>query len=301
LLLNPSLDRKIQDIVVEFGNARFQDVADRFVVEGLPVSSTELKSIWRFTIGGGVLWDAPVYEQFFRTVRAINWMRPRERRLRVLLGDPPFDHTKVQSERDREYVLSAQRQRDSHYADLVEREVLKKGRRALLIAGSGHLLKGVHPNNDPHGRDAGTLLAERHPGSLFVVDPLIVPPGADDHALLRRVRAAVAEWPRPSLAHLEGTWLGDTIESARPWINSQAYRAIDTSFLRYGAQADAVLYLGPSEVLTASRPAPEVYGEGPYRDELTRLSQVMGALGRPTDFLAEGLRRARGGASWFDQ
>ena len=40
-------------------------------------------------------------------------------------------------------------QRDAHYAGVVEREVLAKGGRALLIAGDGHLLRGLTADHYP--------------------------------------------------------------------------------------------------------------------------------------------------------
>ena len=84
LLFHPDLPGKITDIVVEFGNSRYQDLADRFVLECRPVANVELRQIWRQI--GDPSWNAPVYEQFFHTVRAINWMQPPTRRIRVLLS-----------------------------------------------------------------------------------------------------------------------------------------------------------------------------------------------------------------------
>ena len=70
---------------------------------------------------------------------------------------------------------------------------------------------------------------------------------------------------------------------------------------RYGAQADAVLYLGPAERLTASRAEPAIYHWGDYPRELQRLSRIATDLGHPTDLVAEGLRRAERPPSWFAQ
>jgi hypothetical protein len=297
LLFHPDLPRQLTDVVVEFGNARHQAVADRFVLEGRPVADADLQPIWRHTVGGGVLWDAPAYAQFFRTVRAVNWARPPGQRLRVLLGDPPFDHAKVRGSADKDYVLGLVRRRDAHYAAVVEGEVLAKGRRGLLLAGGGHLLRGVQDNFQRP--NAVTLLEKKHPKALFVVDPLILPPGTHKEGFLHRVQAATAGWARPSCASLAGTWLGALTESARPWINSMAYRAKAPGAARYGAQADAVLYLGPGESLTASRPDPAIYRAGDYAAELKRLSQVSTQLGRPLDLVAEGLRQSQAGPSWF--
>lgn len=301
LLRQPTLPDKIHDVVVEFGNALYQDVADRCILGDEPVATEELARTWRFTIGGNILWDAPVYERFFRTVRAVNWALPPARRMRVLLGDPPFDHRKVRSVADMGYVHAMQEQRDAHYAGVVEREVLRKGRRALLIAGSDHLLRGVHDQSTPPHPNAASLLARRQSGALYVVDLLVLPPGAQQDPLLRRAKAAVAHWPRPAVAALPGTWLGETTQSVEPWINSAAYLAATPAAVRYGAQADAILYLGPGETLTASQADPTLYQSGPYRAELQRLSRIITQAGEPTDLVAEGLRRARLGPSWFAQ
>jgi hypothetical protein len=297
LLFHPDLPKELTDIVVEFGNARHQEIADRFVLEGRPVADTELQQIWRQTIGGGVLWDAPVYAQFFRTVRALNWMRSPERRLRILLGDPPFDHTKVRAAADQDHVLGLSRQRDTHYAAVVEREVLAKGRRALLVAGSGHLLRGI--GDSFQQPNAVTRLEKQHPGKLFVIDPLILPPAAQGNDLVHRLQASTSGWTPPSCALLADTWLGALRQSERPWVNAMAYRATTPSAVRYGAQADAVLYLGPGEALTASRPDPAIYRAGDYATELRRLSLVLNQLGRPVDLIAEGLKRSLAGPSWF--
>jgi hypothetical protein len=114
------------------------------------VANADVEQIWRTAVGGITEWDAPVYAQFFRTVRAVNWMLPPQRRIRVLLGDPPIDWSRVHGIVDAGYVLSFLAQRDAHYA-VVEREVVQKGRQALLIAGNDHLLRGLHAIGQPAG------------------------------------------------------------------------------------------------------------------------------------------------------
>jgi hypothetical protein len=75
--LLPKLPGRIDDVVVEFGNAHYQALADRFVLDLEPVDADQLAQIWRTALGGHVLWDAPVYEQFFRSMRAITSDRRR--------------------------------------------------------------------------------------------------------------------------------------------------------------------------------------------------------------------------------
>ena len=89
---------RVNDIVVEFGNARYQEVIDRYIA-GENVPFEQVRGAWRDTVGalGPV---SPVYGEFYRAVRAVNQKLPRQRRLRVLLGDPPIDWSHVRSRED---------------------------------------------------------------------------------------------------------------------------------------------------------------------------------------------------------
>jgi hypothetical protein len=236
-----------------------------------------------------VLWDAPIYEQFFRTVRARNWVLPPERRLRVLLGDPPFDmQTPLPIDRD---TLLKWFQRDEHYVAVIEKEVLQKGRRALLIAGRYHLLRGLHTSLDDHAPNAGTLLAQRYPETLFVIDSFV---GTLEDPF--RWPSAMTQWPRRSLAYLAGTWMG-TNKRPNPLL-------IDAQTSTYQDQADALLYLGPTELLTASRADPALYLAGEYVEQLHQwqsLSNYVASLfGSPVfDLVQHGLAKARSGPAYF--
>ena len=97
LLTDPRLPEVVDDIVVEFGNALYQDTIDRFIA-GQPVDNAGLRPVWRKTTQSPLeTYDEPVYEQFFRTVRAVNWRLPAGKQIRVLLGDPPIDWSKSQT------------------------------------------------------------------------------------------------------------------------------------------------------------------------------------------------------------
>ena len=299
LLHHPELPGRITDIVVEFGNACYQALADRFILEDQLVANADLEQIWRTTVGGITEWDAPVYAQFFRTVRAVNWMLPPQRRIRVLLGDSPIDWSRVHGAADTGYVLSFLAQRDAHYAAVVEREVVRKGRRALLVAGNDHLLRGLHAVGQLHQPNAGSLLAQRHRGALFVVDSLVLPPGPPADAAAQRLQANLAGWPRPAFASLAGTWLGATTQRrANGWINAGADLATSAAAARYSAQADAVLYVGPGEILTASRAEPAIYQAVAYAAWLRRISPLAHQFGGPADEAAQALQQAQAGPSY---
>src|SRR5262245_57815310 len=54
LVRKPELPYRINDVVVEFGNAHFQHLADRYFLELGNVCDEELAQMWRTTIGGRV-------------------------------------------------------------------------------------------------------------------------------------------------------------------------------------------------------------------------------------------------------
>ena len=266
LIRDPTFSTRVNDIVVEFGNALYQDVVDRYVA-GKEISPDELRQVWRNTT---VLltWNSPIYERFFVNVRNLNQTLPASQRLRVLLGDPPIDWNKVQS---REEFLSVEGQRDSHYAKVVEDEVLAKGRKALLIAGSGHFARqSVSP-----GDHVGRLIEKRHPKSLFVI---ISHGGFLEQN--EELEPRLISWPKPSLAILKGTRLGalDASLVMRVVTSRDGGKCI---YNPYGetlleVAADAYLYLGPSDSLTNSPPAPDIFKDEVYVKELKRRFKIMG-------------------------
>jgi hypothetical protein len=302
LLFHPALPGKINDIVIEFGSSAYQDLADRFLLHDSPVSNAELQQIWRQI--GDPVWNAPVYAQFFRSVRAVNWMLPKEKRIRVLLGQAPATMDMVLARPDDVDLLHRHIEpMDSHYVQLVEREVLARGRRALLTGGGGHMLRGLQKGDDPHTLNAVGRLAQRHPGKIFVIDLLLMPMGINGDPLASKLQASVAGWPRPALAHITNTWLGATTRAfADNWVNSMSYRAFDAASARYDIQADAVLYLGSGEALTASRPDPAVFRSGEYPAQLNKLSDIISRHGGPSEgLIAMALRWAEEGPRWFKQ
>jgi hypothetical protein len=295
VLWHPDLFRGLTDIVVEFGVASYQPMVDRFVVEGAPLAKPELVQVWRQV--GDPEWNAPVYEQLFRTVRAINRRRPASQRIRILLGQQPITMSDVlRRPQDGALRQAFLRPMDDHFAALVKREVLDRNRRALLIAGKGHLLRGIRQDPPGTGPNAGSQLAALGAGKLHVIDNLILPPGTPPDASARRVHNELSRPTTPVVASLAGTWLGATSRLlGNGWINELADRASSPAAARYGHQADAVLYLGPGETLTISNPDPTLYETGRYAHDLQQATNLPGF----GDVIGDARREANAGPSWF--
>jgi hypothetical protein len=265
LLADPRLPEVADDIVVEFGNARYQHTIDAFI-NGQPVADAELRKVWRNTTQSpNETWDEPMYEQVYRTVRAANWALPAGKRMRVLLGDPPIDWSKVTTRR--EHLFWERQHGPMFWAPLVEKEVLAKGRRALLNFGADTFI-GVN----------ATVDGER---IYRIVD--VVPPAGDLGGLAGRL----SRYPRYSVIPAPGTWLG-SVDAGLVWDapgppgpDSGLRRArrgkgpivsVGENFCgqRVGSLIDAALYLGQPGEVTASLPNPAIYLDPTYWKELRR-------------------------------
>jgi hypothetical protein len=215
LVRNPGLPEKVDDIVVECGNSLYQPILDRYIAgEAVPI--IEVRQVWRNTTQPMCGFSA-FYEQLFPLVRQVNLALPPSRRLRVLAGDPPIDWSKV---KDRQ-VLSAFGDRDASIADVMEREVLAKHRKALMIFGYRHL---VHDG----GGAVGTYERRGHPGVTFVI---VAHNGFDGEERL-------ASWPIPSLAVIKETWLAGKVQEK---VDGYLYLGLRDQLLYEPVPARAIL------------------------------------------------------------
>lgn len=235
----------VRDIVVEYGTARYQDVIDRFV-SGAEVSDALLRRVWQDTTQGHTVWDVPIYEEFFRAVRAANQSRPRTLQLRVLLGDPPTEWESAQSWDDVARPM-ADYARDRYPAEVIRREVLAKGRRALVIYGDGHLWRQA-------GFPTLTSLLESTGATIFTV-------ASANLADLDAVQPGAAAWPTVSIATVRSTILGvKEFSHYYPIPPGDVTRRS----LRLQDQVDAIAYYGPRNTLTRSELSPSLCRDSAY-------------------------------------
>ncbi len=267
LIRNPKLPNKVNDIVVEFGNALYQDIADRYV-SGKEVSNSEMSQVWRNHTNPKVF-DSPVYEKFFKTVREVNQTLPEGKRWSVLLGDPPIDWSKTTTNKEWGRMLF---KRDPHFAHVLEKEVLAKGRRALLIIGGAHLVRGVDKSN------VTGIIESQRPHSMFIIIPHS---GFSERN--EELEPGLTHWIIGSLALLKGTWLG-LLHPRLRWPQLKNVNLVDKSDPKAEPKmedvADAWLYVGPRDLLTKALPFPGIYRDV-YWNELNRRHLIM--WGTPLD------------------
>lgn len=256
------------DLVFENANGRFQGVMDRFTSGG-DVPYSELRHVWDDTTQpqAGLRTDVPEID---RALREINAALPRGRQHRAILGDPPINWDFVHTKDDFQKWLE---QRDTYPAETIQREVLSKGRKALVVYGSGHLQRKQQATNyDMDNELAETVISllDRAGVKTFVVV------GAGD---LFIPAIDTSSWPVPSLALVNETTVGAepvgqgslsrvavhgrtvTPLPREQWVN-----------LPLEKQFDAVLYLGPPSTRTAIEMSPAICSDPGYVE--TRLQRI---------------------------
>ena len=242
LIADPRFADVVDDIVVEIGNARYQSLADDYV-NGKTNDESALAEAWmNTTVANQIAADV----EWFRLVRQINRTRSAEKRLRILLGDPPIDWTKVQTREDHFKWLA---QRDSFPAALVQTEVIAKQRRALIVYGHLHFQRRQMSSNffmdDWRAQTIVSLIERAGPTRVFTVWTL-----ADE---LTGAFPDARSWSRPAFAVVRGTTLG-ALDIARLFPNRPRMQFADGAMkplqpgdwapLPIEQQLDAVIYFG---------------------------------------------------------
>ncbi|MEH2560205.1 hypothetical protein V1286_007734 [Bradyrhizobium algeriense] len=129
LVSDPRFARDVRNVVVEFGGAASQHIVDRYVA-GESVRYEELRKVWSEVVG----WVPTVLDlgliRFYAAVRAANLHLPPEQRIRVWLGEPEIDWTKIKSSEELRALLGS---RDTHAARIISDNILSKDKKALVI------------------------------------------------------------------------------------------------------------------------------------------------------------------------
>jgi len=269
-LHNPAFAQIVNDIVIEFGNPLHQELLDHFV-DGSDVPRDELRKVWQDTTQPGT-WDSPIYEEFIVAVRSVNRKLPPGRRLRVLAADYPIDWGSQTPD-----TLTAGDSRDGFAAALIEREVLSKNRKALLVFGSAHLYR-CRPGT------ITSLLEDSSKAAAFVVAPVGGP------GLPTSIAAIGATADAPALVTVNSA-LGDLaaadvlergtkrlqVVNGKPVFDDDG-KPVFIPLFEAGVQlrdlVDACLYFGGAD-LELAKPAAALYEGTQYGIEVRRRRRML--------------------------
>ncbi len=276
LIRDPRFPESVNDIVVECGNVRFQPLLDRYIA-GEDVPFTEVQHVWRDTTVQQMCGASGFYEQLYPLVRSLNQRFPATKRLRIVAADPPIDWSEIHSYQD----LTPFFDRDGSIAAVMEREVLSKHRKALMLFGSFHLIHGGGPGEG----DAVTRYERHYPGKTFVISDLGYYGSGNEP--LTDLNAPGGVWP--SLLRTKNSRLGSLRLDAflpSPLTTDQDCNVSEafasTPSKTVADQVDAFLYLGPQKLLLVEPIPADIVLDRTYRSEWLRRMKLVGMPGPST-------------------
>jgi hypothetical protein len=218
LLSRPAFQRRVTDVMVEWANPVYQNMADRYLIKLEPIPIDSLAPVWINTDASDLWGRLTLMPAFYQAVRAMNEQLEPARRIRVIGGNETIDWSTVQTQQD-----VARYPFKSNWAAhvIMEHYAPEPSHRLFVIYGEGHVNR------------RGTLTAEaRQKVSLdqwFMVG--VVRERGQDESL-------IAKMGDPAQAFFAGT---DRLLSTPPYPR-------DLSIARQqplSSVVNAVVYLGP--------------------------------------------------------
>jgi hypothetical protein len=269
LIRHPAFSEKVNDIAVECGNSLYQPMLDRYIA-GEDVPFAEARKAWLST-SQFMCSTSAFFEQLFPLVRAINQKIPSGKRLRVLACDPPLDWDQIKSLADFPKGFD----RDISAATVMEKEVLSKHRKALMLFGVYHLTHAADPKNP----SAVSIYEKDYPHLTFVVTDL----GTFDTDSPALSSSPFVSWPIPSFARAKGTWLGalDLSQFLPPGLSIDGdcnVRIVISKSMQRPMEdfVDAFLYFGPQNLRLKEQMPADIALDVDYMTELVRREGMSG-------------------------
>jgi hypothetical protein len=259
LIRQPDFPKKVRYIVIEFGNSLHQGILDQYI-RGVEVPVTEISKVWRDTTQ--LQADTPMDSPFLAEVRSVNKGLEDRLKLRVLAGDPPIDWSRIKDREDWRRIAST---RDSFAAELVGREVLEKGHKALLIYGAWHFWRNARGGPIPADSTLVPLLDRKYPGRICAVLPI----AGGVYPDTKKLEDLLPTTERPVLLLLKGTPFGalDPNEFIGEPLHLP-FRLFPPG-VTLAEVADACVYRGQTPDTTASA-NPAVEADPAYAAEIAR-------------------------------
>jgi hypothetical protein len=136
LISRPEFQRRVRDVMVEWGNPVYQDVVDRYLLDLDPIPIDSLAPVWTNTDAPDLWARLTLMPAFYQAVRSINEHLKPERRIRVIGGCEPIDWSRVQTVED-----VARYHYKSNWAAhvIMEHFAPDPSRKLLVIYGEGHV------------------------------------------------------------------------------------------------------------------------------------------------------------------
>ncbi len=261
LVSKPEFSDRVNHVVVEFGNAKYQSVLDDYLL-GREVSEAQLNSVLRGALYF-MAWMPEVYRDFFKAVRVRNQSLPESKKIRVHLAEAPFDWNEVQDVKM--WKQAATHKTDHFYQIAAER--ITNNEKTLMIFGAFHLVNAPQAyvkKTTESDWPLATRLEQAFPDSTYSIWPMTDPEAVNTFSKIKT--PAILDVQQEPLQTLR---LIDFLPKAR-----YKLAEMDKMDAEVGELFDAFLYLGESErTMTFPR---DVISDRVWVEEMQRRVDIIG-------------------------
>ncbi len=249
LVKNEAFRKKVDFIVIEMGNHLFQPVLDDYL-NGKKVKQSELYKLWRDHTS--CMLNSSDNTGLIRLLSAIKEVNVSSKyKLNVLAGDPNIDWKEIKCLQQFYKYLG---KRDEYYTDIVEKFIVNKSKKALLVMGNSHFNK--------------QKTASMIDNNLNNPITSLIPKMGDDKLHLINILSA-ASFPYDKV---RSTGKGNIITTKDEWLGNLKVGSPFIKDFPLKKQTDAVLYLGEKDELTKESITP--FNDKDYKRELERRNNL---------------------------
>lgn len=274
LVQTESFYKNVNDILIESGNALYQDTLDKYI-SGEEVEFKNLQKVWLNTTQSPVdPWSVDVYFNFLKTIRELNSRISKNHRIRIIAADPPIEWENVNTNED---YVTARGSREDFYAKKVIDEVLSKKRKALLINGGAHF-----GNHIPKKTKVNQRIEKVYPNSVTVI--------LAKSGLWNEEKEKQLNWPSGTITKVKNTWIGllpgprrmmmrapstaSTSTTPTPTLTPSSITTGPPSKYKRQDYFDYLLYLGSGKDLAYGNIDASIYKSEKLWKELNRRSMI---------------------------
>ena len=136
LVSRPSFHRRVNDVMVEWGNPVYQELVDRYLLKLEPIPIDSLAPVWVNTDAPDLWGRLTLMPAFYAAVRAINEQLEPTSRIRVIGGNEPIDWGRVKTAED----VARYAYKSNWTAHVImEHYAPEPSRKLFVIYGEGHV------------------------------------------------------------------------------------------------------------------------------------------------------------------
>ncbi len=262
---NKKIQETIDVVIVEFANVDYQSILDKYIF-GEDVSIKELRKIWReSTQCIGRFGEALIYFELLKKIRDVNALLPKNKKIRVLGGDPSIDWQLIKTQEDYFKIIA---NRDTLPAELAIDYGINQSKKVLLIYSEFHFVKINDNRIHPEHQSITTIVNNKHSGAMNVI-AVLDPSNFQIEAITKNL-------PLYSIIDLKTSELGNLpAEKYFKEIFNDSGEAILFKGYKTKDLFDVFLYIGPSELWKKVDFPKAVFSDDEW-NELNRRLKIIG-------------------------